>query len=189
MKNTNNLLLLAAITSLLIMGTSVIPMQSYAGSASDDYKSKIKSSTQTDKKSASQNMDQDNFCYRGNECKQANQGQQIVGKDNDAKGFNDQSNNVPPSTPSTTPTPTPTPTTAPKTCEQCFTTFLNSTQIDRLLSDSDQPSIAALCNASANVIPSESQARMYFSEQQLLSDDIINNLIKCLKEAGIVFRP
>ena len=39
-------------------------------------------------------MDQDNECYRGDDCKQANQGQQVVGKDNDAKGFNDQSKNV-----------------------------------------------------------------------------------------------
>jgi hypothetical protein len=39
-------------------------------------------------------MDQDNFCYRGDECQQANQGQQIIGEDNDAKGFNDQSDNL-----------------------------------------------------------------------------------------------
>ncbi len=62
MKNTNKMLMIAAITSLLVMGTSIIPMQSYAGSASDEYKSKIKSSTEIDKKSASQHMDQDNFC-------------------------------------------------------------------------------------------------------------------------------
>jgi hypothetical protein len=30
MNNTKNILLVAAITSLLIMGTSIIPMQSYA---------------------------------------------------------------------------------------------------------------------------------------------------------------
>ena len=90
--------MIATITSLLVMGTSLIPMQSYAGGASDDYKSKIKSSTYADKKSASQHMDQDNFCYRGAECQQANQGQQIVGEDNDAKGFNDQSLNIDDST-------------------------------------------------------------------------------------------
>ena len=50
--------------------------------------------SESDKKSASQHQDQDNFCYRGDECEQANQGQQIVGKDNDAKGFNDQSDNL-----------------------------------------------------------------------------------------------
>jgi hypothetical protein len=76
------------------MGTSIIPMQSYAGSASDEYKSKIKSSTEVDKKSASQHMDQDNFCYRGDDCQQANQAQQIIGEDNEATGFNDQSFNL-----------------------------------------------------------------------------------------------
>ena len=60
-----------------------------------------------DKKSANQDLDQDNFCYRSDDCQQANQGQQIVGKDNEAKGFNDQSSNVPqPITPTSTPTPT-----------------------------------------------------------------------------------
>ena len=91
------MLLIAAITSLLVMGTSIIPMQSYAGGASDELKSKIKSSTQIDKKSASQHLDQDNFCYRSDNCQQANQAVQIVGEDNEATGFNDQSSNLSPS--------------------------------------------------------------------------------------------
>jgi hypothetical protein len=94
MENINKMLTIAVITSLLVMGTSIIPMQSYAGSASDEYKSKIKSSTEVDKKSASQHMDQDNFCYRGDDCQQANQAQQIIGEDNEATGFNDQSFNL-----------------------------------------------------------------------------------------------
>ena len=57
------------------------------------HKSSIKASSEADKKSASQHLDQDNVCYRGDDCQQANEGQQIVGKDNDAKGFNDQSDN------------------------------------------------------------------------------------------------
>ena len=96
MNNTKNILLIAAITSILIMGTTIIPMQSYAGESKNikDSKSSIKASTDLDKKSSSQHQDQDNFCYRGDDCEQANQGQQIVGKDNDAKGFNDQSKNL-----------------------------------------------------------------------------------------------
>jgi hypothetical protein len=39
-------------------------------------------------------MDQDNFWYRGDDCRQANHSRQISGKDNDAAGFNDQSLNV-----------------------------------------------------------------------------------------------
>src|SRR5919107_4671382 len=100
MNNTKNILLIALITATLVLGTSIIPMQLYAGKDNnDDHKkgkdfSKIIASSESDKKSASQHMDQDNFCYRGDDCQQANQGQQIVGKDNDAKGFNDQSDNL-----------------------------------------------------------------------------------------------
>lgn len=119
MNNTKNILLIAAITSLLIMGTTVVPMQSYAGESKNtkDSKSSIKANVGSDKKSASQDLDQDNFCYRGDEdCQQANEGQQMVGKDNEGKGFNDQSKNiqqqaVSPTSASTQPlTPGPTPT-------------------------------------------------------------------------------
>jgi hypothetical protein len=68
MNNTKNILLLAAITSLLIMGTSIFPMQSYADrndddqKKTDDFNSNIKASSEIEKKDASQHMDQDNFC-------------------------------------------------------------------------------------------------------------------------------
>src|SRR5215216_5529272 len=100
MNNTKSILLVAIIAATLVLGTSVIPMQSYADRDNNDHKktkdfvSSIKASSESDKKSASQHQDQDNFCYRGDDCEQANQGQQIVGKDNDAKGFNDQSDNI-----------------------------------------------------------------------------------------------
>src|SRR5215216_5841417 len=100
MNNTKNIFLIALITATLVLGTSVIAMQSYAGKDNNDNHkkgkdfSKIIASSESDKKSASQHQDQDNFCYRGDDCQQANQGQQIVGKDNDAKGFNDQSDNL-----------------------------------------------------------------------------------------------
>jgi hypothetical protein len=100
MNNTKNILLIAIITATLILGTSVIPMQSYADRDNNDhkktkdFKSSIIANSESDKKSASQHQDQDNFCYRGDDCQQANEGQQIVGKDNDAAGFNDQSDNL-----------------------------------------------------------------------------------------------
>jgi hypothetical protein len=119
-KTKKNVLLMAAITLLLVMGTTVTPMQSYASGElkkNGDLKSSIKSETEVDKKGASQHQDQDNFCYGGDDCEQANQGQEIVGKDNEANGFNDQSLNVQQdaaATPTTNPTPgngtTPTPT-------------------------------------------------------------------------------
>jgi hypothetical protein len=98
MNNTNKMLMIAAITSLLVMGTSLVQMQSFAGGEehkkTKDYKSSVSAKSQIDKKSANQHMDQDNFCYRGAECQQANQGQQLAGENNDAKGFNDQSDNL-----------------------------------------------------------------------------------------------
>ena len=59
-----------------------------------DFKSSISEKTQSGKKSASHHQDLDNFCYRGDDCEQANQGQQIAGEDNDAAGFKDQSENL-----------------------------------------------------------------------------------------------
>ncbi len=96
MNKSKNILLVALITATLVLGTSVIPMQSYAGENKNtkDSKYSIKASTEADKKSASQKLDQDNFCYRSDDCQQANEGQQIAGKDNEAKGFNDQSDNL-----------------------------------------------------------------------------------------------
>jgi hypothetical protein len=98
MNNTNKMLMIAAITSLLVMGTSLVQMKSFAGGEehkkTKDFKSSVSEKTQIAKKDANQKMDQDNFCYRGDECQQANQGQQIIGEDNDAKGFNDQSDNL-----------------------------------------------------------------------------------------------
>ena len=105
MNNTKNILVIALITATLVLGTSVIPMQSYADRDNNDdhkkgkdYKSSIIAGSESDKRSASQHQDQDNFCYRGDDCEQANQGQQVVGKDNNAKGFNDQSDNLAAST-------------------------------------------------------------------------------------------
>ena len=98
MNNTNKMLMIAAITSLLVMGTSLVQMKSFAGGddhkKTKDFKSSISAKSQVDKKSANQHMDQDNFAYRSNGAEQANQGQQIAGEDNDAKGFNDQSDNL-----------------------------------------------------------------------------------------------
>ena len=112
-----NVLLMAAMASLLIMGTAMAPMQSYASGEhkkTGDFKSPVKASAEVDKKGTSQKMDQDNLCYRDDDCQQANQGQQVIGKDNEASGFNDQSLNVQQAatvTPAQPPTQPPTPTT------------------------------------------------------------------------------
>jgi hypothetical protein len=102
MNNTKNILLIAIITATLVMGTSVIPMQSYADKDDGDEDKKTKDHiSQEDKKDAKLHLDQDNTCYRSNECKQGNEGQQVVGNDNDVTGFNDQSDNLPTNLPGT----------------------------------------------------------------------------------------
>ena len=62
MNNTNKMLMIAAITSLLVMGTSLVQMKSFAGGEdhkkTKDFKSSISAKSQVDKKSANQHMDQ-----------------------------------------------------------------------------------------------------------------------------------
>ena len=41
-----------------------------------------------------ENLNQENLCNKSDGCKQANEGQQITGKDNVVWGFNDQSENL-----------------------------------------------------------------------------------------------
>ena len=191
MKNINKMVMMAACTLLLIIGTSFIPMQTFAGTGSndenkkhEDKKSKTSASSHSDKKSSNQDTDQDNVCYRGNEtCIQANQGQELIGKDNDAVGFNDQSNNFPLFTPSTT-SPSPSPSPTPRTCEECFTTILNSTEIIAVEDGFDLP-LADICQRV------EGGINEILFITSLLEDGIsiekIAELIKCLKAIGVVF--
>ncbi len=68
MNNTKKILLITAIASLLIMGTSIIPIQSYADmddkniKKNSDLDSKINANSGTEENWANQQMDQDNFC-------------------------------------------------------------------------------------------------------------------------------
>ena len=192
MNNTRNLLLIAIITATLVMGTGVIPLQSYAdGGYSDDrkkdndYKSKTSSSYESDKKSANQHQDQDNFCYRGDDCEQANQGQQIVGKDNDAKGFNDQSDNLAISALGTGNGTTPTPT--PSLCVECFSS-LTSAQITFIalnLSDATSTTVQSICDILAGTIPVENLQAALIGAGLGLQERV--DLINCLRAAGITF--
>src|SRR5215217_4301563 len=188
MNNTKkNILLMAAITSLFIIGTIIIP-QSYAAEhkKTGDFKSSLKASTEVDKKSASQHQDKDNFCYRGDDCEQANQEQQIVGKDNEAKGFNDQSKNVQEQalSPTSTQPPNQNATQPPKTCPECFRSILGPQQLDALDKVFEGDAILGTCNRGIPV--GEEQ----FREDNRLAGidmDTVNALIACLKAAGIVF--
>jgi hypothetical protein len=149
MNNTKNILLIAIIAATLVLATGVTPMQSFADKKDNnykkdndykdndykkdnDFKSKVFASSEEDKKSAKQHMDQDNECYRGEKCQQANQGQQVVGKDNDAKGFNDQSKNSEQTPP--TKKPTEPPNDPIKLCIGCFDK-LTDEQLKTLLAE------------------------------------------------------
>ena len=101
------LLILSALASLLVTGPNLAPVQSYAAAAggdngdykiTKDYKDSIHKDVNAKSDSTNQHLSQDNLCYRDDGCEQANEGEQIKGKDNAASGFNDQSKNVQQST-------------------------------------------------------------------------------------------
>jgi hypothetical protein len=88
-KTNQSLIMLLVIVSIASM-LSILPnfhqlhqQQAYAASKTSDLKQNVK-----------QHMGQDNFCLRSDDCKQADESQQIVGEDNAATGFNDQSNTI-----------------------------------------------------------------------------------------------
>ena len=135
MNNLHYLLILSSLTSLLVMGPNLVPVKSYAAVDIDgdykttkDYKDSIKKDIYAESDKTDQHLDQDNLCYRDDGCEQANEGEQVEGKDNTASGFNDQSKSIEqqqqqqsavstapiPGTPGngTSLTPTPTPPTA-----------------------------------------------------------------------------
>jgi hypothetical protein len=182
MKNSTkkNVLLTAAITLLLIMGTAIAPIQSYASEEhkkNGDLKSSIKSDNDENKKSPKQHMDQENICYRGDDCKEANQGQEIVGKDNAAKGFNDQSLNAEQAATPTTATPTETPTQpqTPLTCEECFTTHLNAEQLS-----SFGQGIGQVCAGGSNL-----NSFLIALSSIGVDSETAADLVRCLIAAGV----
>jgi hypothetical protein len=200
MNNTKNILLIAIIAATLVLATGVTPMQSFADKRDHDYKkdhdykdndykkdndfkSKVFASSEEDKKSAKQHMDQDNECYRGEKCQQANQGQQVVGKDNDAKGFNDQSKNNEQTPP--TKKPTEPPTTDPiKLCIGCF---------DKLSADQTEILDKALENGlfkiGSTTYKSLEEICLALQKGTITVEDVEKELIKVLKPDTIIPTP
>ena len=64
MSNTKNILLLAVIISLLVTGTSVLPMQATAQTQRDTQGEKQSIKEETTAQSANQKTGQDNLCVR-----------------------------------------------------------------------------------------------------------------------------
>jgi hypothetical protein len=106
-----------AIISLLIAGTILGPIQSYARSGNfidtSSLKHAIRDGVNVNLERRDQHMNQENLCYRANTCRDSNVGQNTLGNDNSITGFADQSDNIrqsaaPTIANQTTPTPTPT---------------------------------------------------------------------------------
>ena len=100
------LLLIASLVSLFVTGPNLVPAQSFATAAGGggvdngddkparDFEDTIDKGVNAESDRASQHLGQDDLCYKGDGCVQANEGKQIEGKDNEASGFNDQSKNI-----------------------------------------------------------------------------------------------
>jgi Zn finger protein HypA/HybF involved in hydrogenase expression len=122
----------AVLTSLLLAGTILAPIQSYAAGSRGGFpdtsslKHAIRDGVNVNLEHRDQHMNQENLCYRDNTCRQSDVGQNTLGNDNSITGFADQSDNIqqsaaapltPPTanqttaSPSPTPSPTPNPTT------------------------------------------------------------------------------
>jgi hypothetical protein len=105
--------MIAVITSVLITGTLLAPIQSYASSNNNNPRSpgdttndggffdsrSLKQATHdeihADLKNNNQSINQENVCFRSNTCKQSEVGQNTLGNDNQVTGFTDQSDNIP----------------------------------------------------------------------------------------------
>jgi hypothetical protein len=110
----------AGMLSLLVAGTFLTPIQSYAAPQettndggfldSPNLKQGVHDEIRADLKNTNQSINQENLCFRSNTCRQSEIGQNTLGNDNSVTGFADQSDNIQQTTTANTTTPIPTPT-------------------------------------------------------------------------------
>ena len=94
----------AVLASLMLAGTILAPIQSYASRQREGRKQifqtpRVLNMQYSDGVSANlshrdQHMNQQNLCYRANTCRQSDVGQNTLGNDNQVTGFADQSDNI-----------------------------------------------------------------------------------------------
>src|SRR5437867_11489478 len=90
----------ALITSLLLVGQILAPLQLYAAKGRGGFpdtsslKHSIRDGVSVNLDHRDQHMNQENLCYRSNTCRQSNVGQNTLGNDNQVTGFADQSDNL-----------------------------------------------------------------------------------------------
>jgi hypothetical protein len=93
----------AVLASLMLAGTILAPIQSYAaakrGTETDfpdtsSLKHAVRDGVSANLSHKDQHMNQQNLCYRTNTCRQSDVGQNTLGNDNQVTGFADQSDNI-----------------------------------------------------------------------------------------------
>ena len=90
----------AVLTSLLLAGTILAPIQSYAAGSRGGFpntstlKQAVRDGVSVNLEHRDQHMNQENLCYRANTCRQSDVGQNTLGTDNSITGFADQSDNL-----------------------------------------------------------------------------------------------
>ena len=93
----------AVLASLMLAGTILAPIQSYAaakrGTEADfpdtsSLKHAVRDGVSANLSHKDQHMNQQNLCYRTNTCRQSDVGQNTLGNDNQVTGFADQSDNI-----------------------------------------------------------------------------------------------
>ena len=93
-------IIVLAVTSLLLAGTILVPIQAYGLSKfktntdTSSLKQGIRDGVSVNLEHRDQHMNQENLCYRTNTCRQSNVGQNTLGNDNSVTGFTDQSDNT-----------------------------------------------------------------------------------------------
>jgi hypothetical protein len=93
----------AVLASLMLAGTILAPIQSYAaakrGTEADfpdtsSLKHAVRDGVSANLSHKDQHLNQQNLCYRANTCRQSDVGQNTLGNDNQVTGFADQSDNI-----------------------------------------------------------------------------------------------
>jgi hypothetical protein len=89
---------IGVVASVMFAGTILAPTQSYGDSGrfidTTSLKNAIRDGISVHLQHSDQHMNQLNLCYRSNECRQSNVGQETLGNDNQVTGFTDQSDNT-----------------------------------------------------------------------------------------------
>ena len=186
------IVVIAAVISLLLAGTHLAPVQSYAAGSRGGFpstsslKHAVRDGVTVNLQHRDQHMDQENLCYRANTCRQSSVGQETLGNDNSVTGFTDQSDNLQQAAaaPGNNTTPTPT----PRTCEQCFAS-LNSTQTTALLSTFSVSSLADLCTRLGTPVSEVAFLTILSGPSVGVDPTIADEIVACLKAAGIMFNP